>query len=140
MLRQLYELKAESGCAKQENLFRDESRREFLITAAQSAAPPAELFRLVRGEEWIAALLTFRDGAVRRFYTTWFNPTWRKHSPGVALLYEATRLSLADGLECDYMTGEQPFKLRFATGANLLYRLAVSANQARTRTAVPAVA
>jgi CelD/BcsL family acetyltransferase involved in cellulose biosynthesis len=70
----------------------------------------------------VAALVTFQDGKVRRFYTTWFDPQWSRHSPGVALLFEATRLSLAEGLTCDYMTGEQDYKLRLATGAVPLYR------------------
>jgi len=100
------------------------------LAAAQSSDPPAELHRFSRGEEWIAALLSFRDGTVQRFYTTWFNPAWRRYSPGSALLYEVTRLSLAEGLECDYMTGEQPFKLRLATGVKPLYQLAMSAEAA----------
>jgi len=126
-VKQLYELKAGTESLGAENLFGDELRREFLLAAAQSGDPPAELHRFSRGEEWIAALLSFRDGTVQRFYTTWFDPAWRRYSPGSALVYEVTRLSLAEGLECDYMTGEQPFKLRLATGVKPLYQLAMSA-------------
>ena len=77
----------------------------------------------------IAALVTFVDGEVRRFYTTWMNPTWGKHSPGIALLFEATRLTLAEGLDCDYMTGEQPYKLRLATRRIPLHRIRATAGE-----------
>ena len=127
LLRRLYELKARTGAGGEENLFSDPLRRQFLVAVARSGDPPAELFRFVLGEEWIAALLTFRDGGIRRFYTIWRSHTWRRHSPGAALLYEVTRLSLEEGLECDYMTGDQPFKRRLATGIKPLYHLAMSA-------------
>jgi hypothetical protein len=80
-------------------------------------------------QEPIAALVTFIDGPVRRFYTTWMDPAWSKHSPGVALLFEATRQTLEQGLDCDYMTGEQPYKLRFATGSEPLYKIDTGAEQ-----------
>ena len=40
-----------------------------------------------------------------------------------------TRRSLADGLDCDYMTGEQPYKLRLATRSTPLYRLCATPEQ-----------
>ena len=45
------------------------------------------------------------------------------------MLFEATARSLADGLHCDYMTGEYPYKLRFANASRPLYQLAVNAQQ-----------
>ena len=59
--------------------------------------------------------MTFREPQVRRFYTIYFDQAWSRYSPGTVLLYEVTRRSLAAGLECDYMTGEHGYKLRFAT-------------------------
>ena len=47
---------------------------------------------------------------------------WAHYSPGVALIYEISRRSLAESLDCDYMTGEQPHKLRFATHTVPLFR------------------
>jgi len=44
-------------------------------------------------------------------------------------LFEATRLTLEEKLDCDYMTGEQPYKLRFATGSEPLYRIEPSAEK-----------
>ena len=73
--------------------------------------------------------MTFVDGGTRRFYTTWMDPAWSRHSPGIALLFEATRLTLEQGLDCDYMTGEQPYKLRFATGSEPLYKVEATAQQ-----------
>jgi CelD/BcsL family acetyltransferase involved in cellulose biosynthesis len=51
------------------------------------------------------------------------------YSPGVALLYEVTRASLAENLDCDYLTGEQEYKMRFATSVMPLYRVDVTAGE-----------
>ena len=77
----------------------------------------------------VSALVTFRDGKVRRFYTTYYAQEWAHYSPGVALLYEATRRSLRQGFDCDYMTGEQPHKMRFANSVTPLYRVSATAEQ-----------
>jgi CelD/BcsL family acetyltransferase involved in cellulose biosynthesis len=45
----------------------------------------------------------------------------------LSLIYEVTRRSLEDGLDCDYMTGEQPYKRRLATSSVPLYRLRATA-------------
>ena len=51
------------------------------------------------------------------------SPELAKHSPALSLIYEVTRLSLEAGLDCDYMTGEQAYKLRLATSAVQLFQL-----------------
>jgi CelD/BcsL family acetyltransferase involved in cellulose biosynthesis len=76
-----------------------------------------------------AALVTLLDPGVRRFYTCWFAPELSKHSPALSLIYEVSRLSLAAGLDCDYMTGEQPYKLRLATSAVQLFQLQATTEQ-----------
>ena len=38
-------------------------------------------------------------------------------------------ISLEDGLDCDYMTGEQPYKLRLATNTVPLYRVSATAER-----------
>ena len=121
LLRETYSRKAtlSNGCG---NLFADSSRVDFMIAVAGGAPAECQIFTLETASTLVAALVTFQDGKVRRFYTTYFNPTWGEYSPGLALLFEATRVSLAEGLSCDYMTGEQGYKLRLATGSVQLYR------------------
>jgi CelD/BcsL family acetyltransferase involved in cellulose biosynthesis len=43
------------------------------------------------------------------------------YSPGVSLLYIVIRQAQAHGLDFDFMTGEQPYKMRFATEVMPLY-------------------
>ena len=81
-----------------------------------------EVFTLENGETIAAAVVTLCDRGCRRFYTGWFAAEYQKHSPALALIYEITRQSLAAGLDCDYMTGEQPYKMRLATKSVPLYR------------------
>ena len=88
-----------------------------------------EIFTLENDKRMAAALVVLRDGGSRRFYTGWFAPEYEKHSPALALIYEITRQSLAAGLDCDYMTGEQPYKMRLATNAVPLYRVRATADQ-----------
>jgi len=121
LLREIYSRKAmlSNGCG---DLFADFNRINFMLAVAGEAPAQCQIFTLETASTLVAALVTFQDGNVRRFYTTYFNPAWGHYSPGLALLFEATRLSLAEGLICDYMTGEQGYKLRLATGSVQLYR------------------
>ena len=122
LLGEIYTRKAAPSNDCGGNLFQDPRRADFLLDIAADPRSGCQIFTLESPSALVAALVTFVDGHVRRFYTTWFNPEWSRYSPGVALLFEATRLSLADGLGCDYMTGEQDYKLRLATDAVPLYR------------------
>ncbi len=126
LLRSIYSLKAAQNPA---SLFNDSCRIEFIVQAARTAARRCEVFVLECGTTIAAALVTFRDGDCRRFYTGWFDPQYGKFSPSMSLIYETTRLSLAEGLSCDYMTGTQPYKLRLATGSVPLYRLRATPEQ-----------
>jgi len=109
---------------KHENsLFRDPLRRAFMEEIALCDAVETEIFTLETASALVAAIVTFRDRDVRRFYTTYFSEAWSRYSPGAALLFRATECSLAEGLACDYMTGEHSYKLRLATGIVPLYRL-----------------
>ena len=120
LLRSIYAAKAAQNPA---SLFHDAERIEFLLSAAALMPSVFEFFTLEKGPLMAAALVTLRDGGCRRFYTGWFAPEYGKHSPALALIYEVTRQSLAAGLECDYMTGEQPYKMRLATRSVQLYRV-----------------
>lgn len=110
-------------------LFRDPVRIEFMVQAAGLLGNRFEVFTLEDEVAIGAAVVTLREEGCRRFYTGWFSPELEKHSPALSLIYEITRLSLAEGVDCDYMTGEQPYKLRLATGSMPLYRAQATAEQ-----------
>lgn len=121
LLREIYFLKGALTNSRGKSLFADFRRVNFMLAAGRSAPEQCQIFTLESGTTLVAALVTFRESNVRRFYTTYFDPAWARYSPGLALLFEATRLSLDEGLLCDYMTGEQDYKLRLATGSIQLY-------------------
>jgi hypothetical protein len=119
LLRSIYTDKAEQS---ESSLFHDPARIEFLVSAAGLMPDVFETFTLENCGQRAAVVVTLRDNGCRRFYTGWFAAEHQKHSPALALIYEITRQSLAEGLDCDYMTGEQPYKLRLATNLMALYR------------------
>jgi CelD/BcsL family acetyltransferase involved in cellulose biosynthesis len=127
LLRWIYGRKAEQFAGGEDNLFADPRRIEFLVAVAGENPSRVEVFTLETAQQIVAALVTFLDEHVRRFYTTYFDRAWAHDSPGTALLFEVTRQSLAQGLECDYMTGSHPYKRRFATAAMPLYRVRATA-------------
>jgi CelD/BcsL family acetyltransferase involved in cellulose biosynthesis len=126
LLRSIYAAKARQG---ETSLFHDSERVEFMVSAAGLMPDVFEVFTLENGETMAAALVTLRDRGCRRFYTGWFAAEYEKHSPALALIFEITRQSLTDGLDCDYMTGEQPYKMRLATNSVQLYRVRATAEE-----------
>lgn len=126
LLRSIYGAKAGQS---EQSLFHDSERIEFMVSAAGLMPDVFEVFALENGGTMAAAVVTLRDGLWRRFYTGWFAPEYEKHSPALALIYEVTRQSLAAGLDCDYMTGEQPYKMRLARNSAPLYRVRATAEQ-----------
>lgn len=128
LLRSIYAGKAGQ---RSTSLFHDPERIEFLVRAAGLMPEVFEVFTLEDGPVVAAALVVLRDRGCRRFYTGWFAPEYDKHSPALVLIYEVTRQSLVAGLDCDYMTGEQPYKMRLATSSVALYRVRASAEQLR---------
>jgi CelD/BcsL family acetyltransferase involved in cellulose biosynthesis len=126
LLRSIYSAKAEQSGS---SLFHDSERIEFMVSAAGLMPNVFEVFTLENGGTMAAAVVTLRDDRWRRFYTGWFAPEYEKHSPALALIYEITQRSLAAGLDCDYMTGEQPYKMRLATSSAPLYRVRATAEQ-----------
>lgn len=129
LVRYLYERRGSEGGPG--NLFADERRREFMCRIAKEEGEKCEVFTFEQGSNTIAALLTFRDGSYRRFYTTYYDRAWARYSPGIELLFEITRRSLEEGLDVDFMTGEQTYKMRMATAVAPLYRIEASADQLR---------
>ncbi|HEX9254070.1 MAG TPA: GNAT family N-acetyltransferase [Candidatus Angelobacter sp.] len=129
LLRSIYAAKAGQS---ESSLFNDSERVEFMVSAAGLMPDVFEVFTLENGGTMAAAVVTLWDRGCRRFYTGWFAPEYQKHSPALALIYEITRRSLADGLNCDYMTGEQPYKMRLATNSVGLYKVRATAEQLAT--------
>lgn len=111
------------------SLFHDPARIEFLVSAAALMSETFEIFTLEKGPTLAAAVVTLLDRGIRRFYTGWFAPEYEKHSPALALIYEITRQALVAGWDCDYMTGEQPYKMRLATSSVPLYRVSATPQQ-----------
>jgi CelD/BcsL family acetyltransferase involved in cellulose biosynthesis len=124
LVRFIYERKAGQTPG---NLFQDRSRIEFMVQAAALLRDQFEIYTLEDEASIAAAAVILREKNCRRFYTGWFSPRLEKHSPALSLIYEVTRQSLAAGLDCDYMTGEQPYKLRLATRSEPLYRVQATA-------------
>jgi CelD/BcsL family acetyltransferase involved in cellulose biosynthesis len=137
LLRSIYAAKAEQS---ESNLFHDAERVEFMVSAAGLKPDIFEIFTLENGRQRAAALVTLRDSGCRRFYTGWFAAEYQKHSPALALIYEITRQSLAEHLDCDYMTGEQPYKMRLATKSVPLYRVRAAADRLSAQRELPATA
>lgn len=127
LLRTIYTNKARQLGGTENNLFADQRRIDFMIAAADLGR--TEIFTLESEGALIAGLVTLRDASVRRFYTIYYDLAWSHWSPGTALMFEVTRHSLAEGLSCDYMTGRQNHKHRFATGTVRLLRVDASPKQ-----------
>ena len=128
VVQYLYNCKAEQFVDRSNNLFRDPRRRRFMVEVAAGEGQHCEIFTLQSEDEiLIAGLVTFRDKNYRRFYTVYFDPAWADYSPGILLVYEATACSLGEGLHCDYMTGEYPYKMRFANALRPLYKVDITA-------------
>src|SRR5262249_4315291 len=130
LVERIYQLKANQFADDANNVFRDKRRREFMIAIAARERNNCQVFTLEDETGcMLAGLVTFLDRNTRRFYTIYFDPGWAAYSPGVALLFAATASSLEQGLSCDYMTGEYPYKLRFSHASRMLYRIEASPSQ-----------
>ncbi len=140
LVRELYHRKCDQFSADENNIFRDPRRRQFMVDIAAIEGKACEIFTLQDEDEiLVAGLVTFREAEWRRFYTIYFDPGWASYSPGILLVYEATARSLAEQLNCDYMTGEYPYKLRFANASHALYTIDITAEQLAEVTKRPVV-
>ncbi len=137
LVRQIYQDKASQFGPCPGNLFCDPLRVEFMVSVAQAVGRACQIFTLEKAGHVMSALVAFRDRNVRHFYTVSYDQGFADYSPGTVLLFEICRRTLADGLDCDLMTGEQPYKMRLATSTVPLYRVHASAGEvaaaARTR-------
>jgi CelD/BcsL family acetyltransferase involved in cellulose biosynthesis len=125
----VYRRKAEwSGQSK--NLFLDRDRQNFMLNIINNNVIDCTIWSY-EDALWgvAAALVTFRYGNVRHYYTIHHDLRWERFSPGQVLLFDVTHESLAEGLDVDFMTGEYPYKNRLATAMVPLFRVAGTAEQ-----------
>jgi len=125
----IYRRKAEwSGQSK--NLFLDRDRQNFMLHIINNGACSCTIWSY---DDFLwgtaAALVTFKQGNVRHYYTIHHDLRWERFSPGQVLLFDVTHASLAEGLDVDFMTGEYPYKNRLATAMVPLYRVTAGPEQ-----------
>jgi len=132
LVRQIYEKKGSQPAEAGDSLFQDPRRVEFMVQLCAEVGAACEIFTFESAGSLVASLVTFRDAHARRFYTVQFDLAWAKYSPGMVLIYEVTRRSLEAGVDCDYMTGEHAYKMRFATSVVPMYWVQASAATLRT--------
>lgn len=128
LVRYIYEQKGTQPSEIGGSLFSDPRRVQFMIEVCRQMGSACEIFTFESAGTLVAALVTFRDRHVRRFYTIYFDQAWAKQSPGMVLIYEVTCRSLKSSLECDYMTGEHSYKARLATSIVPMYWVEASAD------------
>lgn len=129
LLDWLYRKKGEQFAGASLDLFSDPARRLCMLEIAAVSGRSCDVFTIEAGSALIGALVTFREPQVRRLYTIWNDAAWHHFSPGIVLLLHAVHVSLEEGLDVDFLTGEQPHKTRFATDRVQLYRLHATAEQ-----------
>jgi CelD/BcsL family acetyltransferase involved in cellulose biosynthesis len=144
LLRWIYEKKATQFGPCPGSLFCDRRRVDFMVAAGAADPAACDIFTLESNGQVMSALVTFRDRQMRRFYTVFYDQQFAEFSPGNILLFEICRRTLEQGMSCDLMTGEQPYKLRLATSAVPLFQIEASAEvvaaAGRTREPITEVA
>ncbi len=124
-----------------ENLFLNRRRQDFMLFVLCNGLANSTVWSYETLDvEIAAALVTFRQGRTRHFYTIHHDPRWERFSPGQVMIFDVTRESLAEELDVDYMTGEYPYKNRIATAMVPLYRVEASARQIASWTSEPEAA
>jgi len=97
------------------------------IRAANAPDFAGMLSTLYAGDKLIAAHFGMRSGKVMHYWFPWYHTDFAEHSPGLILLAQCARHAAQTGIvKIDLGRGDQPYKLRFATGAQQLCEGAVS--------------
>lgn len=92
----------------------------------------ARLFMLHVEGEPRAVLYGFRHGDRFSFYQAGHDPAWRVRSVGSVLLHLTLQWCFSEGLvEFDFLHGDEPYKLGWATGARHTVRVRARASGAR---------
>jgi CelD/BcsL family acetyltransferase involved in cellulose biosynthesis len=122
----VYRRKAEWN-GHSENLFHDLQRQNLMLYIVNNDILDCDIWSYETSDgEVAAALVCFRHGQRRHFYTIHHDARWERFSPGQVLIFDVTRESLAEGLDVDFMTGEYAYKNRLATAKVPLYRVMAS--------------
>jgi len=109
------------------SLFTDPVRRDFMQRICLEEGKRCHIFTYETSTDLVAAILTLGSGHARHFYTVYYDIEWKAFSPGQVLLYEASLQVLSENLDCDFMTGEYPYKTRIANAAVPLVRIEATA-------------
>lgn len=96
--------------------------QRWLAAMVQHEPQLSELWALERAGETLAALLCWRNRAVRYGYTLSYDQHAAELSPGILLLFAVLNQTMNEGCSFNLLTGEQPYKLRFATHRDPLLR------------------
>ncbi|MFZ6753099.1 GNAT family N-acetyltransferase [Undibacterium sp. Dicai25W] len=87
------------------------------ISQQKQAGFSGVLSTLYAGDTLIAAHFGMRSSGVLHYWFPWYATAYSEFSPGLILLAGCAREAPATGITCiDLGRGEQPYKLRFATG------------------------
>ncbi len=140
LLEWVYDRKAEQFAGATLDIFSDPVRRRCMVEIASACADRCDVFAIELGSRIAAVLVTFRDRGVRRLYTIWHDAAFEHFSPGIVLLLHACHESLREGLDVDFLTGEQPHKARFANARDQLFRYHATAAELTGRGAAALVA
>lgn len=113
------------------SLFTDPVRRDFMERICIEEGHRCQIFTYETSSELVAAILTLHSDHARCFYTVYYDLAWKAFSPGQVLLYETSLQTLSENLDCDFMTGEYPYKMRLANDAVPLVRIEITAAEWR---------
>ncbi|HSE50292.1 MAG TPA: GNAT family N-acetyltransferase [Terriglobales bacterium] len=127
LLDWVYRRKASQFAGSGLDVLSDAARRACMLEICSRSGPRCEVFTIELGSSVVAALVTFREPEVRRLYTVWHDPAREDLSPGIVLFLHVAQLSLEEGLDVDFLTGEQPYKARLTNDRVQLYRLRATA-------------
>ncbi|HEY7855389.1 MAG TPA: GNAT family N-acetyltransferase [Terriglobales bacterium] len=96
--------------------------RRWIETVVEHSPHLAEVWSLRRGAHIMSGLLCWRYPPTRYCYTVAHDSADAALSPGILLLYFVVNCSMSTGWDVDFLTGEQDFKLRFATRRQALHK------------------
>lgn len=106
--------------------FADPEVRSFHRLAARRllAAGRLRLHRLDVGSDIIAAIHCFRYGDRVSFYSTGYDPAWRRYGPGRRIMAAAIRSAVDEGAtEFDFLRGDEAYKRSWGTRTRFDLRL-----------------
>jgi len=83
LVRFIFETKGKQATPSA-NLFQDRVRQEFMVRVAAEEGSRCDVYTYETNSELVAALVAFRDDAVRHCYTIYYDSRWSDLSSGAA--------------------------------------------------------